>query len=40
MAPARPLTPPAGVRDMAEQFALYHRLPPAPTAATAAEHAR
>jgi hypothetical protein len=29
--PIRPLTPPAGVRAMAEQFALYHRLPPAPT---------
>jgi hypothetical protein len=29
--PAPPLTPPAGTRAMAEQFELYHHLPPAPT---------
>lgn len=29
-AAAASLTPPAGIRAMAEQFALYHRLPPAP----------
>ena len=29
--PAPLLTPPTGISDMAARFALYHRLPPAPT---------